>query len=464
MLVRFNIKNFLSFNDRIAPESNEKLSIEFSMIPGMAKLNSDQIIKNNSQNLLRFGAIYGANAAGKSNLTKALNFFQTMVQNGKVPTGASELYCKIDKNNKTKPSYFEIEILLDDTVYSYGFEVILSQNIIISEWLVRIDKDTEIKLFYKDGANDSYHFDDVLKDNQALNIYQQGILGANTLFLTEMNKDKIGFYMQNPTTIILTKVYSWICNNLEIVFPNKPTRDASFMINTTSLDKVAEMLHSFGTGIVKIKEIPEDLDKVLNHFPSFIKNEITKQIETFTNIKNKNNNDSIQFDKLSFLARSHEDIIGVEFDLNTGLKAYSIQFEHENIESNILFRVSEESDGTIRLFELIEILLSNSEKTYIIDELDRCLHPCLTYNFIKKFFEFSNNKKVQLIVTTHEPKLMDLKLLRRDEIWFVDKDKKGYSSVYSLEEYNTRFDQKVDKAYLEGRYGGIPSFDTLFPN
>ena len=462
MLVRFNIKNFLSFNDRIAPETNENVSIEFSMIPGKAKLNSDQIIKSTSQNLLKFGAIYGANASGKSNLIKALSFFQTMVQNGKLPTSASELYCKIDKNNKTKPSYFEIEILLDDTVYSYGFEVILSQNIIISEWLVRIDKDTEIKLFYKDGADNSYHFDDVLKDNQALNIYQQGILGANTLFLTEMNKDKIGFYMQNPTTIILTKVYSWICNNLETVFPNKLTQDASFMINTSSLDKVAELLHSFGTGIINIKEIPEDLDKVLYNLPSSIKNELTKQIETFKTIKNRHTDNSCHFNKISFLTRSSEDIIKINFDFNTGINAYSIQFMHENIEQDILFRASEESDGTLRLFELIEILLSDSEKTYIIDDLDKYLHTCLSYNFIKRFFEYSTNKKVQLLTTTHETKLMDLKLLRRDEIWFVDKDKKGNSSIYSLEEYNTRFDQKVDKAYLEGRYGRVPSFNSLY--
>ena len=58
---------------------------------------------------------------------------------------------------------------------------------------------------------------------------------------------------------------------------------------------------------------------------------------------------------------------------------------------------------------------------------------------------------------------MDFKLLRRDEIWFVDKDNAGNSNIYSLEEYNTRFDQKVDKAYLEGRYGGVPLSTTLFP-
>ena len=65
----------------------------------------------------------------------------------------------------------------------------------------------------------------------------------------------------------------------------------------------------------------------------------------------------------------------------------------------------------------------------------------------------------QLIVTTHESRLMDFDLLRRDEIWFVDKDQSGASNIYSLEEYNERFDKKIDKAYLEGRYGGVPLFN-----
>ena len=72
-------------------------------------------------------------------------------------------------------------------------------------------------------------------------------------------------------------------------------------------------------------------------------------------------------------------------------------------------------------------------------------------------------KNIQLIVTIHESRLMDFDLLRRDEIWFVDKKENGESDIYSLEEYNARFDQKIDKAYLEGRYGGIPIFSTIFP-
>ena len=99
----------------------------------------------------------------------------------------------------------------------------------------------------------------------------------------------------------------------------------------------------------------------------------------------------------------------------------------------------------------------------MIDELDRCLHPSLTYKFVEIFLKLASKKEIQLIVTTHESRLMDFELLRRDEIWFVDKRKSGESNIYSLEEYNTRFDQKIDKAYLEGRYGGVPVFNAVLP-
>ena len=206
----------------------------------------------------------------------------------------------------------------------------------------------------------------------------------------------------------------------------------------------------------------EDPDKVFESIPVEIRRELFKQIDFITTLKNQNKDIRIA-GKWSSLVRNRNDILGFELDENLKIKAYSLQFEHKNINPDIHFKISEESDGTARLFELIEILLSKKEKTYVVDELDRCMHPCLTYKFIQNFFEYTKNNRTQLIVTTHESRLLDFKLLRRDEIWFVNKDDNGNSNIYSLEEYNARFDQKIDKAYLEGRYGGVPLFTTMFP-
>ena len=90
------------------------------------------------------------------------------------------------------------------------------------------------------------------------------------------------------------------------------------------------------------------------------------------------------------------------------------------------------------------------------------MHPKVTVKFISLFLERAKKYNNQLIVTTHESRLLDFEILRRDEIWFVNKDENG-SKLYSLEQYNERFDKKIDKAYLDGRYGGVPIFDNIFP-
>ena len=159
--------------------------------------------------------------------------------------------------------------------------------------------------------------------------------------------------------------------------------------------------------------------------------------------------------------RSRHDFFILDIDKKGEVTCKTIKFSHNR--KNILFNLSEESDGTIRILDLLEVLLSDKGKTYVIDELDRCLHPNLTYKFVETFLKLAEQKKIQLIVTTHESRLMDFELLRRDEIWFVNKRKSGETDIYSLEEYNARFDQKIDKAYLEGRYGGVPVFSTVFP-
>ena len=122
--------------------------------------------------------------------------------------------------------------------------------------------------------------------------------------------------------------------------------------------------------------------------------------------------------------------------------------------------MNEESDGTVRLLDLIEVLLTAEKgKVYVIDEINRRFHPLLTYKFIEKYLELANERDIQLIVTTHESKIMDFDLLRKDEINFVNKNKYGRSEVYSLERFSERFDKKISLAYLKGEYGAIPIFE-----
>ena len=134
----------------------------------------------------------------------------------------------------------------------------------------------------------------------------------------------------------------------------------------------------------------------------------------------------------------------------------TLKFKHAHSKS--LFSLRDESDGTIRLLDLLEVLLTNTQNmVYVIDEVSRCLHPLLTKRFIADFLELAIERNIQLIVTTHESDLLDLDLLRQDEIGFVAKrDENGTSKIFGLSEFGTRFDKRIRKAYLEGQYGAIP--------
>ena len=129
-----------------------------------------------------------------------------------------------------------------------------------------------------------------------------------------------------------------------------------------------------------------------------------------------------------------------------------------------LFECSEESDGTQRLFDLIPLFFKeNQDQLIIIDEIDRSLHNKLSRKFLELYFQFATNSNSQMLVTTHETSLMDLDLLRQDEIWFIERDNDHSSHLYSLNKFKERYDKSVEKEYLLGKYGAVPVF-TQFTN
>ena len=139
-----------------------------------------------------------------------------------------------------------------------------------------------------------------------------------------------------------------------------------------------------------------------------------------------------------------------------------ITFIHEEQEY-APFSLSEESDGTRRLLDMLTVLICTKEHTvFIIDEIDRSLHPQLTVHFIKNFLSLAAARDIQLIITTHESHLLDLSILRQDEIWFAEKNRCGATNLTPFDRFKERFDKRIERAYLDGRYGGVPLFDTFF--
>lgn len=456
MLIRFNVKNFLSFSNR-----EDGKSEEFSMLAGKVRSKKEHIYDDDKIKLLKFAAIYGANASGKSNLVKAMDFMRRTILNG-LPEGHTEKYCKANPNYREKESYFEIEIMLEQKYYAYGFEVILSQGKFISEWLIELTSDNKEKvIFTRDIVNGDFELNSVLKTKglvDKLNVYAEDIRDDDSvLLLTVMNQNKKNLYLKYKRAAILKDIYLWIRNDLDINDPDQPISDYSYMAETENIEEVCRIISALGTGITNFKMVKVPIEKVVSYLPREIREQLLSDLEKrLTEFRKEEVSDT-----KGIIMRSNRDFFILDTDENGDIICQTIKFYHEN--KSTLFNLSEESDGTVRILDLLEILLAGEGRTYIIDELDRCLHPSMTYKFVDTFLQLATKKNIQLIVTTHESRLMDFDLLRRDEIWFVNKKKTGETDIYSLEEYNARFDQKIDKAYLEGRYGGVPVFSTVFP-
>lgn len=456
MLIRFNIKNFLSFDKR-----DDSCTEEFSMISGKVRSKKEHLYDDDRIKLLKFAAVYGANAAGKSNLVKAMNFMRETVVSG-LPDGHTEKYCKVNPANKNQPSYFELEIMLNEKYYSYGFEVVLSQSRFLSEWLVELRPDNSEKVIFERNIEEgTYKLGSDLRVkglSEKVNIYADDIRDDTTaLFLLVMNQNKKNLYEKYEQAGILRDSYLWIKNSFHIHYPNQPLSNYSYLADIKNIEEICRIISAFGTGIVDFEMVDVPLEKLLGDLGSSSKRSLLYYIE-LQKIQIRNGR---RTGPAGMVMRSRNDFFIITLDETEEIKCQTIEFSHGK--EDVLFRFSEESDGTVRLLDLLEILLAGEGKTYVIDELDRCLHPSLTYKFVESFLQIAAEKKIQLIVTTHESRLMDFDLLRRDEIWFINKKADGTSDIYSLEEYNARFDQKIDKAYLEGRYGGVPVFSTIFP-
>ena len=210
-----------------------------------------------------------------------------------------------------------------------------------------------------------------------------------------------------------------------------------------------ELLGYFGTGIsdlCRVESKPEELN---------IPDEIRQGIEE--NLEGKGVDTGV-------VIHNESRFIFAEKDESKNLKWYELKTIHKNEDSDLgyVFEMFEESDGTSRLFDFIPMLIDMraNDAVYVIDEVDRSLHPMLTLKLMEMYNSLlRENSQMQLICTTHESCLLSTAPIRQDEVWFVEKDKKGESHLSSLCEYKPR--ENIQKGYLNGRYGAIPFFGEL---
>ena len=238
-------------------------------------------------------------------------------------------------------------------------------------------------------------------------------------------------------------------DGLKIIFPSTRLQGISFLIenNDELQETTRSLLAYFNTGISDVR-----LYKIK-------KEEVNLSSDLLDNILSKAKNGKAY----SMAATVGGEMLLFEVNANGGYEIYKQKAVHRNLTSGteVVFDLSEESDGSIRLLDFIPMLidLKQNEVDYLIDEIDRSMHPMLSQKILECYFSgLESGRDTQLIFSTHECNLLNLDHIRADEVWFVEKGKDGASHLTSLAEFKPRED--VRKGYLLGRYGAIP----LLPN
>ena len=415
MLVNITVENFKSFDKK------EELSMISS---SKIQENKSHRIKIKQTNLLKNAVIYGANASGKSNLVKSLEFIKTVIMEG-LPLESVNDYCRNKDSNKDRESVFELQFTVGDKFYAYGFAAVLSKRKIIEEWLYELMQDGNANnLFSRDGGNMPKLGDGIRvssAEKNRFNVYAEDFMGNETgLFLTEMNRGKR--YEDNSKFIFFKKVFEWLINNIIIINPDRGISSDEVYYTKESLDTVSKLIETFDTGVneINIKEITqEELSKMI---PKDVLSNIFESVKLKMQLEN--------LKKIQMTWRIAEGFFNIRIRENSEPEITTIILKH----GKSIFEFSEESDGTKRLFDLIYMLMIKQDDiVFIVDELERSLHPKLTEHFIEMFMESHKEERIQLIFTTHENTIMDKK-------------------------FKERYDKKLSKAYLDGRYGAIPVF------
>lgn len=443
MLIQVNVQNFKSFN-----ELNSLNLIASNKL----RKQKERLYESDTISLLKSTVIYGSNASGKSNFVEVLRFMKECVMNQEIPIESYNWYCRNHEDNKEKISSFSVQLLLNEDCYEYGFDAILNTQTIKDEWIVDLNKK---KILYQRN-NDGKPLNGLnlgREDRMRMEIYLDDFLhNDKSLFLTEMNRNKS--FDKDSELSVYHRIYNWFVKDLNVVLPDMPLTKFSYYYDESTLSNIKKIVRSFDTGIedIEIKNMSEEQlqNKIGISLYKDVINELKKNVQK-------------QGQELNLSMRSKKEFFNITMNDNYDLENKTLCFKHG--QSMLDFEFCEESDGTKRVFDFLDILLNkNQNSVYVIDEMERSLHPNLFNRLIELLNEYQKQSNIQVIFTTHESSIMKQDLFRRDQIWLIERNKDNDSRIYSLDTFNERFDKKISKAYLEGRYGAIPQFKTLYIN
>ncbi len=405
-------------------------------------------IPGTDESALRVAAVYGPNGAGKSNLVRALTFIAQMVRRGTQPRqGIPFKPFMLDRETESQPGCIDLRFLAGDRVFRYGF--CLDREQVHEEWLSVYTGTKERPVFTRTADGNGTATVEIGRAVKDVDIPDKmkalAKVGArhNQLFLAEVvNVDDPAAQGGCFRTVI-----EWFQSTLHVV-----PAGASFAMLAETLaadeefaDFAGRFLAEAGTGIGALEVHTETMpaSKVAALSAGDLK-------EAF---------DNLAAGQALVLSGPDGEELFIDGDRKDTVKVRRIRALHDGTPAGTRpLPFQEESDGSRRLLNLLPALhvLKKQGGVFVIDELERSMHPVLARKFMDFFLKVGRGNRSQVIFTTHESTLLDLDIMRRDGIWFTEKNKEGATALYSLAEFNVRKDLRIGKGYLQGRFGAIP--------
>ena len=438
MLLSFSVSNFRSF------DGEQTFSLVASNRLSTSPERHTVAIPNSDDRALRTGVLYGANGAGKSNLFKALRLLKTIAISTRNKDARIRREAFRFRTGPEKPTVLDLQFLVNDQVYRYGVK--LDDTQVLEEWLARVSRGNEHVLYERKIGSKGDVQVELGKIPDADGKFKAlALIGGprNQSFL-ETVFSTLEF---SSVPAEIRSVSLWFRMLLRLVSPQNSGKSLGkrFAADPGLLGFAGKFLKSSSTGIEHLAffSTPLTEDEFLALVPENVLPDQARLSE----------GDSWEH------ALPDGDVVKIEKNGGTKYFRLRLQAAHQADSGRMVpLDIAEESDGTRRLLELIPVLdaLKLPDMVYFIDEVDRSLHPMLVRNFLESFLTSSRDSNRQLIMTTHESSLLDQDLLRRDEIWFAEKDSAGATSLYSLLDFKVRNDLEIRKHYLQGRFGAVP--------
>ena len=413
MLVEFSVANFKSIKDEA------RLSLVASPRKERRETNVATLKPNEGVRpipLLRSAAIYGANAAGKTNLLRALQVMQRMVTR---PTGdLGELPVtpfRFDPDCEARPTTFEVMCFAGGVRYQYGFSA--TGRAVVKEWLYAWPRGRVQVWFERDGTEtgeDGFRFGDKLSGDKEV---WRRATRPDALFLStavSLNSDR------------LRPVFDWFAKNLH-------TARIGGWVNNFSMEccsdhrkgEIIEFLHAADLAISDLRIIEKDFspNMILGDMPSELKEKMKKDL--------------------------------------AGVKVANLRLRHDTGNGKpVELDLEEESDGTQKVFALSGPWLDTLENGHVIvfDELHDNLHPALVRFLVERFHDPRlNTKGAQLVFSTHDTSILTQDVFRRDQLWFCERNARQETRLFPLTDFRPHKGlENLERSYLAGRYGALP--------